>query len=457
MAARVLPHSLEAEAGVLGGILLRNEVLAELPELEPMDFYDHKHKVVFEAMRNLEARATPIDVTTLEVQIPHDKQAAIGGVTFLYELTLRVPTLDNVRIYADIVRSFHRARQVMVTAGEIAERGYEPDLDVAEYIAESERAILRVAHQETAWKPRSMADIAKSRIKALDALAQRRAAGQITPTGIPTGVERLDGHLGGLPFKVVSVIAARPKMGKSSLALSVADAATAAGYGAQVFSLEDGEDVYGDRGLARLSGVPAEKMRNGDLQRGDLDPIVRAVAELRRRENWRVDERVLTAQEICRELRRAKAQIPNFALGIVDYLQIVRRNQRLNEDQALREILGELTACAKDLGIALLVLSQLNRDLEKREDKRPTLADLRGSGAIEEMARVIIFLYRGSVYYDSPKKGIDYECNCPASFCRCLADPEDFQRTVQLIIAANNQGQTGRVFARWSGPTMTVS
>lgn len=456
MPPRVPPHSLEAEASVLGGILLRNEALAELPELEPMDFYDHKHKVVFEAIRNLEARTLPIDVTTVEVQIARDKLEAIGGVAFLGELTLRVPTLDNVRIYADMVREFHRARQVMLAAGEIAERGYEPDLDVAEYLAESERAILRVAHQDAAFKPRSMADIAKSRIKALDALHQRRAAGRIAPTGIPTGVEGVDRHLGGLPFKVVTVAAARPKMGKSSFGLSVADAASSAGYGVQVFTLEDGEEMYGDRGLARLSGVPAEKMRNGDLQRADLDPIIRAVAELRKRENWRVDERVLSGAEICRELRRAKAQIPNFSLGIVDYLQIVRRNQRLNEDQALREILGELTACAKDLGIALLVLSQLNRDLEKRDDKRPTLSDLRGSGAIEEMARVIVFLYRGSVYYPAPKKDIDYDCNCPASFCRCLVDPEKFQREVQLIIAANNQGQTGRVFARWSGPTMEI-
>ena len=245
-------------------------------------------------------------------------------------------------------------------------------------------------------------------------------------------------------------------MGKSSAALAAADAASYLGIGVMTFSLEDGREAFSDSLFARTSGVPTNRLRTAELQRGDLDPLTRSMALLSKRENWRFDERVPDAASICRELRRAKAEISNFGLGIVDYVQLVRRNPRLNEEQALREIMAQLAACAKELDIALIVVSQLNRKVEEREDKRPTMADLRGSGALEEMAKLILFFYRGSVYYEQPKRGIDFDCSCsPHAPCYCA--PADFASQMQIIVGANSMGQTGRVFATWTGAAKRVS
>lgn len=458
-APRVLPHALASEAGILGGILLRPDILSELPDLEPEDFYDGKHRLIFAAMRQLESDHKPIDAITVERElVRRDRLTAVGGPGILGELALRVPTESNVLVYAEEVRQLSLARAMMLIAGDVSERGFEPELDPYEYVVKAEADVLKVAQRGKTEKPLAMSTMSKDMVRKIEDNAARRAKGETILIGVPTGMPALDAEIGGLPLEVVTVLAARPKMGKSSFALATANACSAAGIGVQVFSTEDGRDPYSIRALARESRVPATRIRSGDLQRGDLGPLGRAAQILNRRDNWRFNDRFLTATEICRELRRAAAQVPNFKLGIVDYLQIVKRNPKLNEDQALREIMAEFAAVAKELKIALLVLSQLNRDLEKREDKRPTTSDLRGSGAIEEIARVILFLYRGSVYYPEPKKDIDYECNCPPNYnhCNCCPDTEKFASTAQIIIGAMNHGGAGRVWVSWDGPTLRL-
>lgn len=455
---RVLPHDTASEASILGGVFLRNDALAALPELEPEAFYDGKHKAVFQAMRNLEAAATPIDATTVEFELARvDKLEACGGPALIGELVLNCPTADNVRVYADTVIKLHRARQMAVAASEIVEGVYAMGWeDADEYIAQSERRVLEVSHRGQVDRPKHVGDLVRLRAKELDEIAGRRASGDQAIFGIPTGVAVLDEKLGGLPRKVPVIYAGRPKMGKSSAAMAAADAASAAGIGVMTFSLEDGREAFSDSLLARHTGVPTSRLRTAELERQDMTPLARGFAELRKRENWRFDERVLDATTICRELRRAKAEIPNFGLGVVDYVQLVRRNPRLNEDQAIRETMAAFAAIAKELDIALIVVSQLNRKLEEREDKRPTMADLRGSGALEEIAKLILFFYRGSEYSEQPKRGIDYDCEHQAGFpCRCA--PHNFAEQMQIIIGANSMGQTGRVFAHWNGPAKRVS
>lgn len=466
---RTLPHSDEAEAGVLGGIFLRNQALADLPELEVEDFYNHRHKVVFQAMRNLEERSRPIDPVTVENEIARmDKLEAVGGVGFLGELTLRVPTPDNVIHYAEIVRDKHQARRVMVAAGEIAERGYEDDLDLTEYLDGSEARILAAtARRSKADDAVPIGRVMRERLRELDAIIGARARGETALTGAPTGVAGLDRKLGGWPFGIVSIVAGRPGMGKTSTAIATAEAAAAAGHGVHVFTLEEPRAMYADRSLARGSGVPAAKIRNGDLRREDLSPITQAVAKLNGwSDRWIIDDRGgLPAREIIRAVRRARSR-NRTRVVIVDHLQLVGRSRGLDENAAIEEIVNAFAAAAKDKGpdgelIAWVVLCQLNRKVEERTDRRPQLADLRGSGAIEQSARVVVMQYRGAYYGGDPKPEIDYECSCapktPRSACTHGMSPEEFERSVQLLISKNNNGPTGRVWATWDGPTMAVT
>lgn len=458
---RILPHDLELEASILGGVFLQPPVMATLPDLEPDDFWDHKHKLVFQAMRNLEARSTAIDLATVEFELNRlDKLEAVGGPGFLGELTLKCPTADNVRTYAAIVMRLHQHRRMAVAASEIVDSvysmGWDPD---DEYLAFAERTVMEISRRGSRGAPPTVAKIVKDRIKQIYRIAEQREQGGTEITGVPTGIAKLDEYLGGYPRKVPVLVAGRPKMGKSSVAIAATCAATAAGIGAMVFSLEDGCEAYADSLLARGSGVSTEKLRAAKLDRGDMHPLSLAIGDLVKRENWRFEERVLDAPSICRELRRAKAEIPNFGLGVVDYVQLVKRAPRMNEHEAIADHMRHFAAAAKELDIALLVISQLNRDLEKRDDKRPTMPDLRGSGSLEETAKLILFAYRGSYYYGTPKKEIDYDCDhqTGATWCQCRPSDREFDETIQLIVAANNQGRTGRVFARWEGHAKRVS
>jgi replicative DNA helicase len=450
---------------MLGGILLRNDVLSQLDVLEVEDFYDYRHKVVFQAMRNLEATARPIDVVTLENEITKaGKLDAIGGPAFLGELTLRVPTVDNVVAYAEIVVEKHQARKLMMTASEIVERGYEPDLDIAEYLDAAEAQILAAtARRSKADDAASVGTLVRRRLRELDEIAAARARGEQALTGVPTGIPALDSVVGGWQYGVVNLLCARPAMGKSATALASAEATAETGSGVHVFSLEDSWRAYADRNLARRSGVPAERIRTAELQRQDLGPLVNAVAQLKRHDRWILDERGgLSAQEIIRSVRRHCKRLQT-RLVIVDYVQLVRRAPRLDENAAIDEIMTAFAAAAKDAAdgpVAWLVLSQLNRKVEDRTDKRPQMADLRGSGALEERAKVIVGQYRGAYYGSEPKRDIDYECSCapktPNAACPHRPGEHDFERQLQYLLLKNNQGRTGRVFATWSGPTMEI-
>lgn len=453
---RTLPHNLDAEASVLGGIILRNEQLAELDTLEIDDFYHHQHKVVFEAMRNLEAANRPIDVVTLDAELQRlGKAEACGGIAFLGELALRVPTPDNVIHYASIVQDLRRARDLIIAASEIVERGYDQDLDIDAYLSSAVAAVSRCDRGKP-QRARRAGEMVKARIKELEERWAAKERGEQVHNGIPTGIATLDQATGGYPFGDLVILAARPGMGKTSALMACVDASTAAGFGAHVFSSEGGWRMLADRMIARAGKVPVSRLRAADLRPEDISGVNAAAFKYHHRPNWLVDDTPgLTAQEIIRRVRKER-RTNGTRVVVVDYIQILRRTRGLEENAALDEIATTFAQAAIDDDICYLVASQLNREVEKRADKQPIASDLRGSGALEERARLIVSPYRGAHYYSEPKEGIDYDCTCSASSvrgltCTCAPSEEDFKRLVKMLILKNSNAATGHVWATWEG------
>ncbi len=404
MSRRVLPHNLDAEASVLGGILLRNELLSQLDTIEVDDFYDHRHKVVFAAMRALEATAKPVDVVTLENEIAKSgKLEAIGGMAFLGELALRVPTPDNVVHYAEIVTDKHQARKLMLASGEILERGYEDDLEVREYLDEAEGKIFEVTQRREKSGPEPLKGLIKKVFGSLD--ERFASAGGIT--GVPTGFTDLDQKTAGLQPTELIILAARPAMGKTAFALSLAqNAAISGGWPCLVFSLEMSSTQLAERMLCSEGRVDSSALRRGQLQRQDMTNLTYAANTLSRAPILIDDSPALSLREVRARARRFRADKTLFGekktgLIVIDYLQLMRGSpqaQKASREQEISEISRGLKSLAKELQCPVLALSQLNRSLEQRTDKRPQLSDLRESGAIEQDADVILFIYRDVVY-----------------------------------------------------------
>lgn len=460
MNPRPLPHNLDAEASVIGGVIVRNELLAQLDTLEVDDFYDHRHKVVWQAVRRLEAAARPIDVVTLENDIEREDQqtgrsmlTAIGGIGYLGELVLRMPTADNVVEYARIVLGHARVRAIALAAGELGARAAawhdDPDELIGEAFATLSR-LDRAKPDETV----PIGELVKRRIRELETVARARENGEAALVGVPTGIASLDKRIGGYPLGDVSLLGARPAMGKTAMAMAAVDAATKAGYPAHVFAQEGGWRMYADRCIARATGISIERIRQGDLREGDASRIGTAMMRYGLRTNWLLDDRAgLSAAEIIRSVRRHK-QTNGTKLVVVDYIQILRRTKGLTENDALDEAITMFSHAALADDVSYLVLSQLNREVEKRIDKRPQKSDLRGSGALEERPRVIVSPYRGAYYYDAPKKGIEYDCDCAdGAACSHMPNDEQFQRLVQVLLLKNSNGQEGLVEATWRAET----
>jgi replicative DNA helicase len=206
---------------------------------------------------------------------------------------------------------------------------------------------------------------------------------------------------------------------------------------------------------------PATRLRQADIGRQEASEVAMAVHALSKRTNWLlVDRGVLNLLDIARAVRRARAKVKELRLVVVDYIQLVQRPPRMSEHEAIDSIMGGLAALAKDEDIAVLVISQLNRKLEERDDKRATLQDLRGSGGLEEKAKVVVALYRGAEYSDDPRPDIDYDCSCPpgtpSSACHHRPDADEWKRLVQFLLLKNNNGPAGRVFGSFIGPTLQI-
>ena len=432
---RVLPHNLDAEASILGGILLRNEVLLQLETLEIDDFYHHPHKVVFEAIRNLEAAAKPIDVVIAENEIAKQgKLEAIGGIAFLGELALRVPTLDNIVAYTDIVKDHSQARKLILASSEISEKGYEEGLEIKDYLDDAEAKIFEVTQRKDKSGPEPLKGLVKRVFSSLD--ERFKSADGIT--GVPTGFADLDARTAGLQPTELIVLAARPAMGKTSFALSIAqNAATSGGWPCLVFSLEMSSTQLAERMLCSEARVDSSALRRGQLQRQDMTNLTYAAATLSKAPILIDDTPALSLREVRARARRFRSNKElfgdkKFGLILVDYLQLMRGSPqaaKASREQEISEISRGLKSLAKELDCPVVALSQLNRSLEQRTDKRPQLSDLRESGAIEQDSDVILFIYRDVVY--------NKECENP--------------HVAEVIIGKNRHGATGTVETHFEG------
>jgi replicative DNA helicase len=401
---RQKPHNLDAEASVLGGIFLRNEVLAQLDTLEVEDFYNPRHQAVFMAMRNLESAAKPIDPVTVEAELQRlGKLDAVGGLAFLAELTLRVPSPDNVVHYAEIVQEKRAAAKVIEAAGEILEKGYEDEGDVKEYLDLAEQKIFAVTQTRDKSGPESIKSLIKKVFSSLD----ERFASPDGITGVPTGFHDLDQKTAGLQPTELIILAARPAMGKTSFALSMAqNAAISGGWPVLVFSLEMSSTQLAERLLCSEARVDSSALRRGQLQRQDMTNLTYAANTLSKAPIQIDDTPALSIRELRARARRFRSNKELFAgkktgLIVVDYLQLMRGSSQAaksSREQEISEISRGLKSLAKELECPVVALSQLNRSLESRTDKRPQLSDLRESGAIEQDADVILFIYRDVVY-----------------------------------------------------------
>jgi replicative DNA helicase len=407
---KVLPQSIEAEQSVLGGLMLNNDAWFNVAEIiAARDFYRVQHQIVFDVMSSLQNDLQPLDVVTLaEALQTRGLLDKAGGAGYLAELAENTPGASNVVAYARIVRERSTLRQLISAANRIAEAAFQPQgrpsTDILD-MAESE--VFRIHEgrlRDSGPEPiQPLLTRAVERIEAL--FASRNPI-----TGLATGFDDLDRKTAGLQPSDLIIVAGRPSMGKTSLALNIAEhALMSEGKGAVlVFSLEMPSDLLIMRMLSSLARIDQSRMRTGDMKDEDWPRFTSAVSMLKDKSLYVDDSPLLSPNELRTRSRRVAREAGGLRMIVVDYLQLMRPNRELDNNRVgeISEISRSLKAIAKEMRCPLVALSQLNRGVESRGDKRPQMSDLRESGAIEQDADLILFIYRDEVYNrDSPDKG----------------------------------------------------
>jgi replicative DNA helicase len=405
---RIPPQSLEAEESVLGGILLDNTALDRVLEfVRADDFYREAHRRVFRAMLALGERNEPVDLVTLaETLRQRGELQDVGGAAYLAELAERVPTAANVHHYARIVREKAILRSLISTATEIATKGYEDSRDVKDLLDRAEQSIFAISEREVKPAFIRMDALMTDTFKVVEKLHQQKQA----VTGVTTGFADLDRLTAGLQPSDLVIIAARPSMGKTAFVLNIAaNASLRAGTGVAVFSLEMSKEQLALRMLCAEARVDLSRVRTGHLAPGELGELAQSAHVLITTPIYIDDTPAITVLELRAKARRLWRD-PQAKLGliVVDYLQLMRSSEgKDSREQEISEISRSLKALAKELNLPVVALSQLNRQVENRTPAVPRLSDLRESGAIEQDADVIMFIYRDEAYNDdSDRKGV---------------------------------------------------
>ena len=404
---KVPPQNLEAEASVLGGILLQNDAIDRALEVVTPDwFYRESHRKIYRAMIELSDRSEPVDLITLsEFLKAKGELEAVGGTAYLASLANLVPTSANIAHYARIVREKGILRHLITVATEIATRGLEDQGNVEEFLDEAEKSIFDISEKRIKSSFVFLGDMMNDSIKMVEKLYERKEM----VTGVPTGFDDLDKLTAGLQPSDLIVVAGRPSMGKTAFSLNVAaHAALHAGIGVAVFSLEMAKEQLGLRMLCSEARVDHSKVRSGHLAEREFPALVSAAGRLAEAPIYIDDTPAISILELRAKSRRlVRDRDKKIGLIIVDYLQLMRGMSTVqNREQEISEISRSLKALAKELSVPVIAISQLNRRVEDRGDKRPMMADLRESGAIEQDADVIAFIYRDEVYNkDSTDQG----------------------------------------------------
>jgi len=419
---------------VLGGILLDREALPKALEiLTPEDFYKESHRMIFQGLVELFDRNEPSDLVTLSnVLRTRNQLEAVGGMEYLTLVADQVPSTANIAYYARIVREKAVLRRLIRKGSEIVEECYRDQIDLEDFLDEVERGIFQIAEDRVRKSYFPMKDIVKASFETIERLYERKAL----ITGVPSGFVDLDTLTAGFQASDLIVVAARPSMGKTALCLDIArHAAVVADIPVALFSLEMSKEQIAIRLLCAEAKVDGSKLRRGFLKESDWPKLTTAAGVLSESPIFVDDTPDLSVLELRAKARRLKAE-KNIGLVILDYLQLMRgRHGVERREQEISEISRSLKALAKELNVPVIALSQLNRRVEERGDKMPQLSDLRESGAIEQDADVILFIYRDEVYNrnpDNPKRG-----------------------TAEIIVGKQRNGPTGKVTLAFLQPFAT--
>jgi replicative DNA helicase len=429
------PQSLEAEMSILGGVLIDNDAINRVLEmLGPDDFYRESHRKIFQAMMRLSDLREPSDLITMTDMLRKQGELEeVGGAAYLATLVDYVPTAANISYYCKIVKEKSVNRKLISVATEIVTRGYDEQADVNELLDVAQKQIYEISENKVRPQYVQVKDIIKETFTILKGLHDRKEH----VTGVPTGYVDLDNMTAGFQPGDLIIVAARPSMGKTTLALNIAEYASADLHNKKktpsvIFSLEMSKEQLVMRFFASIAKIDFGKMRTGHFQDADWPRLTRAAGILHDAKIFIDDTPAISVLELRSKARRLKSE-HDIGLIIVDYLQLMRGGANPeSRQQEISEISRSLKALAKELNVPVVALSQLNRELEKRGDKRPMMSDLRESGAIEQDADVIMFVYREAVYCDQCRKR-DGSC------------PQNHERNAEVIIGKQRNGALGVV------------
>jgi replicative DNA helicase len=401
------PQHIEAEQSVLGGILIENEAINRVTEiLDPEDFYRDAHRRIFNALINLSERDEPADLITLTNELRKiDQLDSIGGASYVASLIDSVPTAANIEYYAKIVKEKAILRKLIQTSTEIITQSYEDRGDVEGFLDEAERAIFEISEKRVRPSFYSIREIVKESFTTIERLFQKKEL----VTGVPSGFKELDRMTAGFQPSDLVIVAGRPSMGKTAFCLNVAQyAAIENKIPVAVFSLEMSKEQLVIRMLCSEAHVEGTRLRTGFLNESDWPKLTIAAANLSEAPIYIDDTAALSVLEMRAKARRLKSD-HGVGMLIVDYLQLMKGRARVeSRQQEISEISRSLKALAKELNIPVIAVSQLSRKTEERTGNRPQLSDLRESGAIEQDADLILFIYRDEVYNkseDNPNRG----------------------------------------------------
>ena len=395
---RLPPQNIEAEQSVLGAILLENDALPKALEIiSPEDFYREAHRKVFDVIIELFDKNEAIDLITVTDSLKRKNELdSVGGVTYLSGLVSLVPTAANVRYHAKIIKEKALLRALLRSTTEIAAKVYESSLEADEMVDYAEKTIFDISDRRTKTSFFTLKEVIKSSFEMIEHLYDKKEA----ITGIPSGFADLDELTTGFQPGDLIIIGGRPSMGKTALGLNIAQhVGVEVGEPAAVYSLEMSKEQLALRMLCSEAMVDSNSVRKGFIRKEDWHKLTNAAGKLAAAPIFIDDSSSTSVLEMRAKARRLKMEHGGLSLVIVDYLQLMRgRGNFERREQEISEISRSLKALAKELRVPVIALSQLNRAVEQRGEKKPTLADLRESGAIEQDADVIIFLYRDEVY-----------------------------------------------------------
>jgi replicative DNA helicase len=437
--ALVPPHDLDAERAVIGAMLVSETAVSVIGEmLVAEDFYSETHRVLYGAMMRLYSRGDPIDQLTLTNELRNIGEFdRIGGRQYVFRIVESVPTAANAARYAEIVRGKALLRAVIDAGSRIQQEAFTEPEDVTQALDAAEQLIYGISNRQLKERLAPISELAPGALEMVQRLYE--AEGEVT--GVESGFEDLDQKTTGFHKSDLVVLAARPAMGKTALALNIIwHAAGAKGLPVAVFSLEMSKEQLVQRLISQTTRIRTQDLRSGNVKAEDWPKLVRGVAEVSRAPIWIDDTAGITLMEMRAKVRRLASRLhaqvnaegqsgAPLSLVVVDYLQLMvgQGNRSENRQQEIAEISRGLKVLARDLDVPVLAIAQLSRAVEGRHDKRPLLSDLRDSGAIEQDADLVMFLYRDEYYNtDSDDKGI-----------------------AEVIIGKHRNGPTGKVQLAW--------